>query len=96
MNPNMLAFVKTNSNRAIFLFDAKTLELVKQYLIAFDLIEVEQVSNAPFNFPEGTIITTSIYPINKPFSKDAYHIINRYPDTISLEKAYELINNYRN
>lgn len=88
---NIYALVKNNSNRAILLIDSQGLELVKQYLIAFDLIEVEQTSSATFNFSEGTITTTSIYPVGKPFSKDAYHLINKHPDDISLEKAYEIL-----
>ena len=90
---NIYALVERNSNRAVIITESGMIDWFKQQLPGFEVIEVEQISSATFSFSEGIITTTSIYPINKPFSKDAYHIINKFPDNMNLGEAYQLINN---
>ena len=37
------------------------------------------------------ISTISLYPVGTFMSKDAYHLINKFPPELSLEEAYKLI-----
>ena len=87
------AIVEPQSNRAIAIVDAPLMEWFKQNFSVYNIIEVGSVGSTTFTTKEGSISTITIQPIGKPFSKDAFHMITRFPETISLGEAYKLIEN---
>lgn len=93
MKTNIYAVVEKDSNRAIAIIEIGMVQWFKQILPGFDVIEVGSIGTCTFSTREGSISTVSIYPIEKNFSKDAYHIIQSFSDIISLGEAYELIKN---
>lgn len=87
------AIVEPQSNRAIAIVDAPLMEWFKQNFPAYNVVEVGSVSSTNFTTKEGSISTISLQPIGTHFTKDAYHMITRFPETINLGEAYKLIEN---
>lgn len=86
------AIVEPQSNKAIAIVDAPLKEWFKQNFSVYDIIEVGSVGSTTFSTNEGSISTISIQPVGTHF-KDAFHMITRFPETITLEEAYKLIEN---
>lgn len=92
MKNTIYAIVEKNSNRGISLVESGVLKLIDHILLQpFDLIVVESIGTSTRSTEFGSINTISIYPKDKPHSKDAYHIITSHPEEISLETAYNLL-----
>lgn len=87
------AIVEPQSNRAIAIVDALLMEWFKQNFSVYNIVEVGSVGSTTFSMQEGSILTISIQPVGTTLTKDAYHMITRFPETISLSEAYKLIAN---
>lgn len=88
---NIFALVEKDSKRAIAIIESGMVQWFKQNLTTFNIIEVEQVSTTTFNYNEGTISSITIYPKGKCFGREAYHIINKHPEEVNLQEAYNVI-----
>lgn len=91
MKTNIYAIIEKNSNRAIAIIESGIVNWFEQDMQGFDIIKVGSVGTCTFSIKEGNISTVSIYPEGKSFSSDAYHIIQSFPEEISLKEAYQLI-----
>lgn len=87
------AIVEPQSNRAVAIVDAPLMEWFKQNFSVYNIVEVGSVGSTTFSTNEGSISTISIQPVGTHFTKDAFHMITRFPETISLGEAYKLIEN---
>lgn len=84
----MFAAVEKNSNRAVMIFESGMVSWFKENFPNFDIIEVTNIGTSSFRTDAGTINTVCV--ITEDFDV-YYHIIKTFPETISLDDAYKLI-----
>lgn len=88
---NMYALVEKNSNRAVALVESGMINWFKQNFPIFDVVEIYNVGTTSFRTKEGVINTTTFISESENSDDVQYYMIKEFPDSISLDEAYELI-----
>ena len=85
------AVVEKNSNKAVAIINSDFKAYFEVYFSIFDIVEIASVGEINILTEKGTVSTIAILPVGKDSSKDTYHMIDKYPEGISLTEAYSLI-----
>ena len=89
MTNNIYAVIIKNTNRAISMIDESLLNWYVKNFIIFDVIPIVNTGSASFRTSHGTINAISLSTDN--ISDQSYYMITDYPDSITLEQAYDAI-----
>lgn len=83
------AVVEKDSHIVHAIIDESFKSFFEKSFPMFNIVKIENIVNSVLSFKDCRINTISCFPEGCNYNRDAFHLVNRIPDNITLKEVYQ-------